>query len=553
MRTIKLSLLLILTLSLLAGSSPSRAASGGPIYLPYLASPPPTFGVDASLDQHAISPLIYGMNFASESLAKELHLGIRREGGNSTTRYNYLTDTHNTGSDWYFENIVDYDASRGALPGGSSANAFIEENQRAGAQSLITLPLIGWVPKTYSGGPGHDCGFKKAKYPNQQSFDYWDATCGNGVNSNGTQISGNAATDTSQVADAAFIGDWVTYLKERYGSAASGGVGFYNLDNEPMLWPSTHRDVHPGKTNYAEMRTRTYQYAAAVKAADPSAKTLGPVVWGWCAYFYSAADGCGPGADYANHANTPFIPWYLQQMKAYEQANGVRILDYLDVHIYPQASGVFSDDAGTAATQALRLRSTRALWDPAYTDESWIGDKVQLIPRMKEWVAANYPGTKLAISEYSWGAMGSLNGALAQAEILGIFGREGLDLATLWAPPAANQPGAYAFRIYRNYDGAGGAFGETSVHSYTPNASNISVFAALRAADGALTVMVINKSGSAVNTPLSIAGASGTTARVYRYSAENLNAILRKADVTLSSGSVSITFPANSITLLVIK
>ena len=37
-------------------------------------------------------------------------------------------------------------------------------------------------------------------------------------------------------------------------------------------------------------------YAAAIKAADPTAKTLGPVVWGWCAYFYSAADGCAPGA-----------------------------------------------------------------------------------------------------------------------------------------------------------------------------------------------------------------------------------------------------------------
>ena len=66
----------------------------------------------------------------------------------------------------------------------------------------------------------------------------------------------------------------------RYGTAASGGVLFYNLDNEPMLWNSTHRDVHPQPLSYDELRDRTYTYGAAIKAADPGAKTLGPVVVG---------------------------------------------------------------------------------------------------------------------------------------------------------------------------------------------------------------------------------------------------------------------------------
>ena len=195
-------------------------------------------------------------------------------------------------------------------------------------------------------------------------------------------------------------------------------------------------------------------------------KTLGPVLWGWCAYFFSALDECSSGADYTSHGNTAFVAWYLQQMKAYEQAHGVRLLDYLDLHYYPQADGVSLSGAGNAATQALRLRSTRSLWDPTYVDESWIGGAgwqggiVKLIPRMKEWVTANYPGTKLAITEYNWGALDHINGALAQADVLGIFGREGLDLATLWGPPTANQPGAYAFRMYRNYDGQHHTFGD---------------------------------------------------------------------------------------------
>jgi hypothetical protein len=158
--------------------------------------------------------------------------------------------------------------------------------------------------------------------------------------------------------------------------------------------------------------------------------TLGPVTWGWCAYFYSAADNCGPGTDYASHGNVPFTPWYLQQMKAYDDAHSLRILDYLDMHYYPQAQGVALSDAGDAATQARRLRSTRSLWDPTYADESWIagvaeGPYVRLIPRMQEWVNAYYPGTKLAITEYNWGALDHINGALAQADVLGIFGARG--------------------------------------------------------------------------------------------------------------------------------
>ena len=59
---------------------------------------------------------------------------------------------------------------------------------------------------------------------------------------------------------------------------------------------------------------------------------------------------------------------------------------------------------------------------------------LMLIPRMKGWVASYYPGTKIGITEYNWGAEGYINGATAQADILGIFGREGLDLATRWTP-----------------------------------------------------------------------------------------------------------------------
>jgi hypothetical protein len=34
------------------------------------------------------------------------------------------------------------------------------------------------------------------------------------------------------------------------------------------------------------------------------------------------------------HGGVAFLPWYLQQMRNYEQQHGVRLLDYLDQHAY---------------------------------------------------------------------------------------------------------------------------------------------------------------------------------------------------------------------------
>ena len=245
-------------------------------------------------------------------------------------------------------------------------------------------------------------------------------------------------------------------------------------------------------------------------------------------------------------------------MKAYETQNHVRILDYLDVHMYPQGANVFSD-ATDPATAALRLRSTRALWDPTYTDESWIKDitdpspQVDLIPRMHQWVANNYPGTKTAISEYNFGSQCSVNGALAQADALGSFGREQLDLATLWTAPGSAQPGAYAFRMYRNYDGNRSKFGETSISALSSDSSQLSVFAAQRGSDGALTLIFVNKTGSDLTSPVQVKNYLGMGyASVYRYSAAKLDGIQPLPTQPIGAGSFNAAFPANSITLWVL-
>jgi hypothetical protein len=532
------------------------AATGTPT-----PTPPPGSGpallIDTGAGYHAISPGIYGMNYADEALAAELRLPVRRWGGNSTTRYNWQNDTHNTGSDWYFENIREDNSNPALLPDGSAADRFVEQDRRTGTRTLMTVPLIGWTAKRRLESHPYDCGFKVSRYGAQQSTDPWDTDCGNGVRADATTITGNDPADTSMAVGPEFVASWVRHLVGRFGSAAAGGVAFYDLDNEPMLWNSTHRDVHPQPTSYDEIRDRTLAYAAAVKAADPAAMTLGPVVWGWTAYFWSALDAAAGGAWWKNpadrlaHGDVPFVEWYLQQMQSYERQHGTRILDYCDVHFYPP--GVALAPAGDASTQALRLRSTRLLWDRSYSEESWIAEPVYLVPRMRGWVDANYPATSTAITEYNWGALDSINGALAQADVLGILGREGLDLATLWAPPSAGDPGAFAFRMYRNADGAGHGFGESGVLATSADEARLSVYAAIRASDGALTVMAINKTAGALTSPVTIETfAAAPVAFVFRYGASSPAAVVRAPDQPVVGKGFTATFPASSITLIVV-
>lgn len=107
--------------------------------------------------------------------------------------------------------------------------------------------------------------------------------------------------------------------------------------------------------------------------------------------------------------------------------------------------------------------------------------------------------------------------------------------------------------MYRNYDGNRSTFGETSVRATsTANADNLSVFAAERASDHALTVMVVSKvlSGATSVTLGTANFTPGSAAQVWQLTASN--AIARLADVTVSGQGITTTVPAQSITLFVL-
>ncbi|HKQ50951.1 MAG TPA: glycoside hydrolase family 44 protein, partial [Pyrinomonadaceae bacterium] len=511
-----------------------------------------TLNVDVNADRRPINPLVYGVAYADFTQLSDLNCPLNRSGGNTATRYNWQLNASNHANDWYYESIAD-----GSAVAGESADAFIADSKAAGAQPMLTIPMIGWVAKL---GPNRSklASFSIAKYGPQTGSDWqWFPDAGNGVKSGGQFVTGNNPADASVLTDSLFQRDWVQHLVGRWGTAAGGGLRFYLLDNEPSIWHSTHRDVHPTGATMEEIRDKIFDYAAKIKAVDSSAVVVGPEEWGWSGYLLSGYDqqygslhGWSYMPDRTNHGGADYLPWLLGQLRQREAATGRRLLDFFSVHYYPQG-GEFSDDV-SSAMQLRRNRSTRSLWDSSYTDESWINDRVQLIPRLRSWVAANYPGTKTAVTEYNWGAEAHINGATAQADILGIFGREGLDMAARWTTPAASTPTYKALKMYRNYDGNLSTFGETSVRASVPNPDNLSAFAAERNADGALTVMLVGKQLSN-ETPVTLNLSNFTGAGFAQvWQLTNANVITRLNDITYTGTSLQLSVPPQSVTLLVL-
>jgi hypothetical protein len=513
--------------------------------------------VDAAINRHPINPFVYGVAFATSNQLADLNSPVNRSGGNMETRYNWQLNAHNHGGDWYFESLDDGSATPGA-----ATDSFVADSRNGGAEPMVTISMIGFAPKL---GPGRArlCSYATTNYGPQTGTDWqWFSVAGNGVGTNSVThatwlITTNNVMDANFPTNSSFQQAWMRHLTNLWGNSANGGLHYYLMDNEHSIWHSTHQDVHPVGATMQEIRDKFFDYAGMVKSNDPNAIVLGPEEWGWSGYFYSGYDqqygglhGWGSLPDRNTNGGWDYMPWFLDQLRQRATNTNQRLLDYFTLHCYPQGGEGGNDVSST--TQLLRNRSTRSFWDTNYVDASWINSIVMLIPRMKNWVASYYPGTKIGVTEYNWGAEGYINGATAQADIWGIFGREGLDLATRWTTPATSTPTYSAMKMYRNYDGNKSTFGDISVNAAVPNPDNVSAFAAVRSADNAMTIMVINKQLNATAT-LNLAISNFTNvgaAQIWQLTSSNV--ITRLSDVTFNGTMLSNTVPAQSITLFVL-
>ncbi len=382
----KLSPALPMTLRSIASPAALVAAVAAAVTVLHAQNPAITVTVDVGANRRAINPAVYGVAYATVSQLQDLNAPLHRYGGNNTSRYNWQLNADNRGADWYFESI----AESSATPG-QRGDDFVLDSRAANAEPMVTIPIIEYVAKLGS-SRSKLASFDSRVYGAQDDCDWqWFPQACNGMKA-GQPVTGNNPLDANVVNGTTLQAGWVSHLVQRFGSAAAGGLKYYILDNEHSIWHSTHRDVRPTGATMEQVRDAMIAYSGAIKNIDPGALVVGPEEWGWSGYIFSGYDqqyGSQHGwsflPDRAAHGGMDYLPWLLQQLKTRSDIDQRRVIDVFTAHYYPQGGEFWPPDNVSSAMQLRRNRSTRSLWDPAYTDETWINDRVQLIPRLRNW------------------------------------------------------------------------------------------------------------------------------------------------------------------------
>lgn len=565
-----------------------------------------TFSIDTQAERKTISPLIYGYNAYADGTGRagwanqggqaslqSLNLRSRRLGGNNMTSYNWENGVSNSGNDWCHSSNAGVSATAGAgnpnsnnglayYSPGAALQSFQDQSLVLGTYSLLQLPAAGKLPKDIVNlNPPGTC----------MGYELWQSTAGpsNVDTSRWVNIVNDKPAAAGGLSLAPGLNDGVVYIDEeinfltqKYGNASSAnGVKGYELDNEPDLWhhwptnsgeSGTHANLYPTLTTVTDVLQRNISLAKTVKRMDASAETFGPAISGYLGLFslWAVWDGSASHqpSDWAQYNVEPYYSnntgdryryngmamanAYLAKMNQASQNAGRRLLDVFSFHYYPQASYNASD----------RVQAARSLWDATYVEPSWItqtgngftdGRSLQMLPKLQQAINDFYPGTKLAVTEYDFGGKSDITGAIAQADALGVFGKQGVYLATYFGD--AEQYIAAGFKIYRNYDGNKSVFPATSVKAVSSNNSNAAVYAAVDVNDpNVIHVIAINRQSSNVTSSFQLSHPVNLKyAQVWGVSGGSSNITVRSGLSNISKNKFSYTLPALSVLHFVLK
>jgi len=506
------------------------------------SSVPTPVGVDGTVtvlvDQPLaeISPLIRGVSGDIEQFI-DAGVTLNSWGGERATRYNYqLGNAWTLGRESAYRN--EGDPTTDDLVGD-----WMAANSDAGVESRVAIPALGWVARndvnTICSFPGDDESCLTA-----EGFD---------CESPGPIADPTRANVGSSPAS---VGEWI-------GGYADNDLApaFLAVDNEPERWGVDHYDVHPTCTDYFEIFGTYAAYASQLRRVAPTAQLTGPVMCCWFGY-RDASEPADPGP--GDGSDSSLLPWFLDKLLERQQsadtgtADADGLIDVVDVHFRPTADVVNS--RADSAVAAERIEATRELWDPAGLVDGFDPDDrsdVQFTTRLRATIDETHPGLPLMISDWRFGGETSSSGAIAIAETLGIFAREGVFAAAHADTLQPDTPGWFAFKMFGNYDGKGGAFEGIAVEADLGRLEGIDAFAAV---DGrTLRVLVINTSaeaGQKITVDLGDVASSGTRLFTYAPDASAPAGAAETATGPIAASTVSdgasgiIELPASSISMI---
>jgi len=517
--------------------------------VPIIDPPPPTSAsvvitIDPATTQ-PISPWIYGMNFYQWTSDYLDNLTLNRLGGNRFTAYNWENNASNAGNDWFYHNDGYLETS--PVPG-EAVRAILSTDRARGTAHLYTVPMLGYVAADKNGDDVTavtPLSTRLATRFKQLVYRKPIATAG------------AFTTEPPTDDDFVYADEFVWAMNQ----LVPGGIytdpttpTFISLDNEPDLWSHTHAEISTNMPSPETYISNTISLAKAIKDVAPTVKIFGPAHFGFSGMVTWQMHPSFSGGYW-------FLDHYLQELKAASEADNRRLLDVFDIHWYPEAT--INGERVTTLTSATLseeqaqtiVQSPRSLWDPTYTENSWIGQwyggPILLLPRLRARIDAAWTNTDLAITEWNNGGANHIAGAIAVADNLGIFGQNGLFAANYWplqAPSSATFDIA-GFRMFRDYDGAQGSFGDTSLASASSDTAKVSAYVSRdSSAPTRIVIVAINRSNTSQAVGFNGLALAGH-ARLFRLTrASNVPTAVGESAIDLTRWLISL--PGYSVTTI---
>lgn len=390
-----------------------------------------TVTVDLSKQTHAVSPYLYGRNnslsadpgstFTPEwTRLKDAQVRFFREGGgNNSTKYNWRRKI-SSHPDWY-NNVYANDWSFAARS--------LQQNIPT-AQGMWSFQLIGKAARTNAAN-FNDWGYNGSQW--------WI-----GVNQN---LAGGGQPNTSGGTKAQVEGNPNLYLENWTADSTTlilnewfnnlslnkNQLQYWSMDNEPEIWYGTHDDVMPTQLSAEDFMQRYFAVAKKARERYPEIKLVGPVPaneWQW--YNWSNGPISSGGKNY------PWLEFFIKRIAEEQAASGVRLLDVLDIHFYPetnQASEIVQlhrvyFDKNFVYPGANGVKNVNGSWDPSQNKE-------YILERCKDWlvkyIGAGH-GVKMSVTETGINNLNASTTAVWYASTIGEFMKQPeMEIFTPWS------------------------------------------------------------------------------------------------------------------------
>lgn len=505
--------------------------------------------IDASRPRIAVSPHLYGRNNSlSDDPQRPLSAAewqrlrdagvrlLREHGGNNGTKYNWQKKL-SSHPDWY-NNVYahDWDFAQQSL-----------QEHLPGVQGLWCFQLLGRVADTTAQN-FDDWGFNRSQW--------WAGTgqnlAGGGVpnTAGGSVAQRDGSPDrylvaTSAETSTAILDHWI-------GSAGlhldRSQFRYWNMDNEPEIWHSTHDDVGAPQVPAEAFMQRYFAYAVQARARFPEIKLLGPVPaneWQWYNYAEPiVADG----------RRFCWLEYFIKRIGEEQARTGVRLLDVLDLHYYPgvtnpadivQLHRIFFEET-YVNPEANGVHAVDGGWDTTINRE-------YVFARCQRWLdqyLGRNHGVTFGVTETGTATEDVPTNSIWYASLLGEFMKRGVEVLTPWNW----RPGMWeVLHLFSRYNHG------IYLSAESDDETSVSAYPTLDPVSGGVTVVLVNRSLASPKTVTTAIGGVAVADGAYQTLqlaglpptetfVTHENNALRRGAVAVAGGRFSVTLPPLSIT-----